>query len=79
MKTNNLNEWLKIDAKLQKKLKELNKLNKERKLLILKAEKQQELTPEMQEELEISLTKYTELANQVSELKNQARLIKEHQ
>lgn len=75
LKINKINEWLTIDAILQQKLKELEELNKERELIIAKAEKQ--LTSEMQKELEISLLKYTELAKQVAVLKKQAKELKE--
>ena len=72
---NKINEWLKIDAELQKKLKELEALNQERNFLITKAENQKVLTSEVQKSMEISLAKYQQLSSEVAMLKEQAKLI----
>ena len=70
------NEWLKIDALLQEKLKELQNLDQERELLIAEAEKQSELTPLLKQKMELSLEKYERLASEVSNLKKQAKALK---
>ena len=70
------NEWLKIDALLQEKFKELQNLDQERELLIAEAEKQSELTPLLKQKMELSLEKYERLASEVSNLKKQAKALK---
>ncbi len=73
---NNLEKWVKIDALLQEKLKDLEALDSQRQKLIKKASKQ-ELTPKLQKEMEESVRMYESLANEVSELKLKAKEIKE--
>ena len=70
------NEWLKIDALLQEKLKELQNLDQESELLIAEAEKQSEITPLLKQKMELSLEKYERLASEVSNLKKQAKALK---
>ena len=66
-------EWLKVDALLQRKLKELQDLDQEREVLIAKAEQQSEITPTLKQELNASLEKYKKLANEIASLKKTAK------
>ena len=70
------NEWLKIDALLQEKLKELQTLDQERELLIAEAEQQNEITPSLKQRMNLSLEKYEKLASEVANLKKQAKALK---
>ena len=56
-KKDKLNDWIMIDVVLQKKLKNLQALNKEREILISKTEKQGIVTPLLEQELNESLLK----------------------
>ena len=69
-------EWLKVDALLQKKLKELQNLDQESELLIAEAEQQGEITPLLKQKMNLSLEKYEKLASEVAELKKQAKALK---
>ena len=69
-------EWLKVDALLQQKLKELQDLDQERELLIAKTEQQGEITPTLKQELNASLEKYKKLANEIANLKKTAKSLK---
>ncbi len=69
-------EWLKIDALLQEKLKELRNLDQERELLIAEAEQQSEITPLLKQKMNLSLEKYEKLASEVANLKKQAKALK---
>ena len=69
-------EWLKIDALLQEKLKELQNLDQERELLIAEAEQQGEITPLLKQKMNLSLEKYEKLASEVANLKKQAKALK---
>ena len=69
-------EWLKVDALLQQKLKELQDLDQERELLIAKTEQQGEITPTLKQELNASLEKYKKLANEIASLKKTAKSLK---
>ncbi len=71
-----LNEWLKVDALLQEKLKELQNLDQEREMLIAEAEQLGELTPSLKQKMNLSLEKYEKLASEVSDLKKQAKALK---
>ena len=70
------NEWLKIDALLQEKLKELQNLDQERELLIAEAEQQNEITSSLKQRMNLSLEKYEKLASEVANLKKQAKALK---
>jgi hypothetical protein len=69
-------EWLKIDALLQEKLKRLRNLDQERELLIAEAEQQGEITPLLKQKMNLSLEKYEKLASEVAKLKKQAKALK---
>ncbi len=69
-------EWLKIDALLQEKLKRLRNLDQERELLIAEAEQQGEITPLLKQKMNLSLEKYEKLASEVANLKKQAKALK---
>ena len=69
-------EWIKIDAHLQQKLKELQDLDQEREMLITKAEQQSEITPLLKQELNTNLEKYEILASEIVSLKETAKSLK---
>ena len=69
------NDWLKIDALLQQKLKVLQVLEKERELLIAKAE-ESGLTSSVQEKMARSLEKYKILADEIAKLKATAKALR---
>lgn len=69
-------EWLKVDALLQEKLKELQNLDQERELLIAEAEQQGAITASLKQKMNLSLEKYEKLASEVSDLKKQAKALK---
>ena len=69
-------EWLKIDALLQEKLKRLRNLDQESELLIAEAEQQGEITPLLKQKMNLSLEKYEKLASEVAKLKKQAKALK---
>ena len=69
-------EWLKIDALLQEKLKRLRNLDQERELLMAEAEQQGEITPLLKQKMNLSLEKYEKLASEVANLKQQAKALK---
>lgn len=69
-------EWLKVDALLQQKLKELQELDQEREMLIAKAEQQSEITLLLKQELNTSLEKYEKLASEIASLKKTAKSLK---
>ena len=73
--TNKIENWLRVDVVLHQKLEELQVLDKEREMLIKKAEKEG-ITSELERELNNSLARYTKLANEVSELKKKSKQIK---
>lgn len=70
------NEWLKIDALLQEKLKELQNLDQERELLIAEAEQQNEITSSLKRRMNLSSEKYEKLASEIANLKKQAKALK---
>ena len=70
------NEWLKIDALLQEKLKELQNLDQERELLIAEAEQQNEITSSLKQRMNLSSEKYEKLASEIANLKKQAKALK---
>lgn len=69
-------EWIKIDAHLQQKLKELQDLDQEREMLIAKAEQQSGITPVLKQELNQSLEKYEKLTSEIASLKETAKSLK---
>ena len=73
---NNLEEWVKIDAILHEKLKQLDLLDIKRNEILEKAEKSEELSPNLKAEMEINLSMYEKLAKEVEELKYKAQSIK---
>ena len=75
-KKNNLEEYLKIDAKLNMALQALNQLNKERDELLKIAETVEELDSEMLEVLNASYHTYELLSDYILKLKAQASEIK---
>ena len=70
------NEWLKVDALLQEKLKALQNLDQERELLIAEAKQQSEMTPSLKQKMNLSLEKYETLASEIANLKKQAKALK---
>lgn len=70
------NEWLKVDALLQEKLKELRNLDQESESLMAEAEQQGKITPLLKQKMNLSLEKYEKLASEVSNLKKQAKALK---
>ena len=73
---NNLEEWVKIDAILHEKLKQLDLLDIKRNEILEKAEKSEELSPNLKAEMERNLSMYEKLAKEVEELKYKAQSIK---
>lgn len=73
---NNLEEWVKIDAILHEKLKQLDLLDIKRNEILEKAEKSEELSPNLKAEMERNLSMYEKLAKEVEELKHKAQSIK---
>lgn len=73
---NNLEEWVKIDAILHEKLKQLDLLDIKRNEILEKAEKSEALSPNLKAEMEINLSMYEKLAKEVEELKYKAQSIK---
>lgn len=69
MESKKIEKWTEINRELKEKLTRLEELDKERKKLISKEKKMNELTPEMKEAMEVSLAKYIQLAEEVSALK----------
>ncbi len=74
----NLEEWIKIDAILQKKLKELETLDNQRKEIIKKAEKNGEITAEIKAEMNKSIESYELLSFEIKQLKQKAKEIKQN-
>jgi hypothetical protein len=68
-----MENWVRVDVFLQQKMQELIQLDKERELLISKAEKEGKITPELEKELNKSLEKYTKLADEISSLKKRIK------
>lgn len=73
---NNFEEWVKIDAILHEKLKQLDLLDIKRNEILEKAEKSEELSPNLKAEMERNLSMYEKLAKEVEELKYKAQSIK---
>ncbi len=71
-----LEEWVKIDALLQEKLKDLEALEFQKEEIITRAEKMESLTQEIQDEMNKSILMYENLAKEVSQLKEKAKLLK---
>lgn len=71
-----LEEWIKIDVLLQEKLKDLEALEFQREEIITRAEKMESLTQEIQDEMNKSILMYENLAKEVSQLKEKAKLLK---
>ena len=71
-----LEEWIKIDVLLQEKLKDLEALEFQREEIITRAEKMESLTQEIQNEMNKSILMYENLAKEVSQLKEKAKLLK---
>lgn len=71
-----LEEWVKIDAMLQEKLKDLEALEFQREEIITRAEKMESLTKEIQDEMNKSVLMYEHLAKEVSQLKEKAKVLK---
>ncbi len=70
-------EWIKLDALLQQKLKDLQTLEQEGDMLVAKIEQQGEITPELkQQEMNASLGKYEKLANEIANLEKTAKALK---
>ena len=61
---------------MQSKLQDLMVLDKKRAELIKRAEELKSLTPEIQREMEESLSQYTALAEEISSLKAKAKQLK---
>lgn len=73
---NNLEEWVKIDAILHEKLKQLDLLDIKRNEILEMAEKSEALSPNLKAEMERNLSMYKKLAKEVEELKYKAQSIK---
>ena len=73
---NNLEEWVKIDAILHEKLKQLDLLDIKRNEILEMAEKSEALSPNLKAEMERNLSMYKKLAKEVEELKHKAQSIK---
>ncbi len=73
---NKIDIWIKVDALLQKRLKELEALDSQREEIIQKAEKMGTLTEELKQEMEENLAKYNNLAKEVEDLKNRVQMMK---
>ena len=73
---NNLEEWVKIDAILHEKLKQLDLLDIKRNEILEKAEKSEALSPNLKAEMKRNLSMYEKLAKEVEELKYKAQSIK---
>ena len=73
---NNLEEWVKIDAILHEKLKQLDLLDIKRNEILEMAEKSEALSPNLKAEMERNLSMYEKLAKEVEELKHKAQSIK---
>lgn len=73
---NNLEEWVKIDAILHEKLKQLDLLDIKRNEILEMAEKSEALSPNLKAEMERNLSMYEKLAKEVEELKYKAQSIK---
>ena len=71
-----LEEWIKIDVLLQEKLKDLEALEFQKEEIITRAEKMESLTQEIQDEMNKSILMYENLAKEVSQLKEKAKLLK---
>lgn len=69
-------EWIKVDALLQQKLKGLQTLEQEGDMLVAKVKQQGEITPELKQEMNVSLGKYEKLANEIANLKKTAKALK---
>lgn len=76
MKDNKLEEWVKIDVLLQEKLKDLEALEFQKEEILTRAEKMKSLTQEIQDEMNKSILMYENLAKEVSQLKEKAKLLK---
>ena len=68
-----MENWVRVDVFLQQKMQELLKLDKERELLINRAEEEGRITPELEKELNKSLEKYTKLADEISSIKKRIK------
>ena len=71
-----LEEWIKIDVLLQEKLKVLEALEFQKEEIFTRAEKMESLTQEIQDEMNKSILMYENLAKEVSQLKEKAKLLK---
>ena len=71
-----LEEWVKIDVLLREKLKDLEALEFQKKEILTRAEKMESLTQEIQDEMNKSILMYENLAKEVSQLKEKAKLLK---
>ena len=71
-----LEEWVKIDAMLQEKLKDLEALEFQREEIISRAKNMQSLSKEIQDEMNKSVLIYENLAKEVSQLKEKAKGLK---
>lgn len=71
-----LEEWIKIDVLLQEKLKVLEALEFQKEEILTRAEKMESLTQEIQDEMNKSILMYENLAKEVSQLKEKAKLLK---
>ena len=71
-----LEEWIKIDVLMQEKLKDLEALEFQKEEIITRAEKMESLTQEIQDEMNKSILMYENLAKEVSQLKEKAKLLK---
>ena len=71
-----LEEWVKIDAMLEEKLKDLEALEFQREEIISRAKNMQSLSKEIQDEMNKSVLMYENLAKEVSQLKEKAKDLK---
>ena len=71
-----LEEWIKIDVLLQEKLKDLEALEFQKEEILTRAEKMESVTQEIQDEMNKSILMYENLAKEVSQLKEKAKLLK---
>ena len=71
-----LEEWIKIDVLLQEKLKVLEALEFQKEEILTRAEKMESVTQEIQDEMNKSVLMYENLAKEVSQLKEKAKLLK---
>lgn len=73
---NKINEWIKIDAELNEKLKDLEAIDYQREKIIKKAKESKSISSELEEEMRENLSLYNSLAKEIENLKHKAQAIK---